>query len=139
MSTDFPHLLKEKKLKVTPARVAILKAFKKECSPLNADALFEKVKGSNINLVTVYRTLAVFEKYKLIKRIDLHKDSVHYELADGTHHHHMVCTGCGYMEDFETCVVEDFAKEILKDSQRFKRIEEHSLELFGLCATCVKK
>ncbi len=137
MKTDFASLLRERKLKVTPARTAILAAFSANCGPLSAELVSKKLKQKEINLVTVYRTLEAFEKLGILKRVDLHQDSVHYELTDH-HHHHIVCTTCGHIEEFEACGIEGFAHTVLKHSPTFKKIDQHSLELFGICNTCVK-
>ena len=93
-------------------------------------------KKSGMDLVTVYRTLASFEKAGIVKRVDLRADAVLYELND-EHHHHIVCTNCGTVEDFELCDMEALTKKIAQKSKHFKTIQEHTLELFGICTQCV--
>src|SRR5882724_1153047 len=95
-------LLKEKGFKVTPGRLSILSILNKKHIPLSAEDIFKDLKGKKTDYATVYRTLASFEKAGIIKRVDLHKDEVYFEIV-GDHHHHLVCTGCGTIEDFETC------------------------------------
>lgn len=124
-------------LRVTPARVLVLNLFSNICQPLNAEEIFRKAKNKKINLVTIYRTLASLEKEKIIRRVDLRKDSVYYELA-GNHHHHITCTSCDMSEDFEICGVDSISKNILKKSLKFNSISEHSLEFFGLCKSCAR-
>ncbi len=128
--------LKRAKLKVTPARTHILELFNEDCKPLNAEDIAEKIKDTDP--VTVYRTLASFEKAKILKQVDLRKGSVYYELADH-HHHHIVCTDCGDVEEFEMCAVPKISEHVLKHSQKFTAINEHSLELFGVCKSCNKR
>ncbi len=135
MKIDLAQLLRDKNIKVTSARVAILEAFSLHCDPHSAESLGVKLKSKRINRVTIYRTLALFEEAGLLKRIDLHQDSVHYELA-GHHHHHIVCTSCGFVEEFDTCRVDQFSNDVLKSSSRFNTVEHHSLELFGTCTVC---
>ena len=94
MRLDCSKLLTEAKLRTTPAREAILQLFSAGCGPLNAEDVYVKVKNKKINLVTVYRTLGLLEKANILKRVDLHSESVHYELASH-HHHHLVCMNCG--------------------------------------------
>jgi Fe2+ or Zn2+ uptake regulation protein len=135
MEHDFGHVLKEVGLKVTPARMAILKAFSNDCHPVNAESLARTLSIERINLVTIYRALKSLEGAGIIRQIDLHQDSHHYELATH-HHHHIVCTECGTIEGFEVCQIPQFAETVLKASKKFTRIQTHSLELFGLCNTC---
>jgi len=131
------EILISKELKVTPSRIMILDLFLNDCKPINAEYVFEKIKTNKINLATVYRTLVSFETKSILRRIDLHKDSVHYELSNH-HHHHIVCNNCGIFESFENCSIKDLSNDVLNNSVRFRTIQNHSLELFGTCNSCAK-
>ena len=137
MSKDFSANLKEKGLKNTPIREVILNVFSVDCKPINAEYIFDKLKSKKINLVTIYRTLASLEGAGILRRVDMHKGSAFYELGLD-HHHHLVCTDCGTVEEFKACDVENTAKNILKHST-FKSVGTHSLELFGVCKKCFNK
>ena len=125
------EILKENGYKITPARLAILEVFAKIKKPLNAEQVYKKLVSKNFDQATIYRTLTAFEKSGILKRIDLHKDSAHFELAQ-EHHHHIVCTNCNKVEDFENKEIEKVLRRIVGKSSKFKSIKEHSLELFGL-------
>ncbi len=133
-----PSLLKDAGLKMTPARKEILNVFSSDCKPISAEYIFDKLKSKKINLVTIYRTLISLDRAQIITRVDIRKDSVHYELAHH-HHHHMVCTGCKRTESFETCGIEKLSQELLKKSSWFTSFDQHSLELFGRCKACSLK
>lgn len=138
MSNDFAHSLKDKGLKVTPARMLILGAFSTDCGPLNAEMIFNKLMSKEINRVTIYRTLVSLSGKGILNRVDLQKDSLYYELKSDHHHHHVVCTDCGVVESFDGCGVEKISKSILGQSSKFKIINQHSLEMFGVCKSCAK-
>ena len=133
--TRLQQILVENTLKVTPPRLAILDVFSEDCKPINAEYIFDKLKKKNINLVTIYRTLSSFEKAGILKRVDLHKDAVYYELGNH-HHHHIVCTLCGAVESFDDCDIKVLSKKVLNHSTKFKKINQHSLEFFGVCKVC---
>lgn len=135
MPNHSEHILKANKLKMTPTRLAILEVFSADCKPVNAEYIFEKLKKQMINLVTIYRTLASFEKVGILKLVDLHKDSAFYELG-AHHHHHIVCEKCGCVESFDDCDIKELSKKVLKNSSKFKEINQHSLEFFGVCKKC---
>ncbi len=138
MKNNLRAILKKADLKVTPARLRILEIFSLcLCKPINAEDIYKKLKGKNINLVTIYRTLSSLEKSGVLKKVDLRKGAVYYELADH-HHHHVICTDCGKTESFEVCDIDKVSKGILNKSSSFKTINQHSLELFGLCKSCSK-
>ncbi len=135
MKKDFLHILKEADLKATLPRLAVLGVLADFHEPKNVQDIHTKLSKKGIDIVTVYRTLTSFEKAGLVRRVDLRKDAVFYELAD-EHHHHIVCTNCGDVEDFELCDIESLTKKITVKAKKFKTINQHSFELFGVCTAC---
>jgi Fur family transcriptional regulator, ferric uptake regulator len=139
MKEYYIDILKLNKLKVTPARLAILELFIQSNIPLSVDMIEQKVEGKTINMVTIYRTIESFCELGIANRVDLRQASVFYELSGGHHHHHIVCTKCGYIEDFDSCQIERLSTDIVGRSKRFKLINDHSFELFGVCKPCSHK
>jgi Fe2+ or Zn2+ uptake regulation protein len=133
---EYCSLLRKNNLKITPARIGIFRLLAKSGQPLTAEMIFGTIKDKSIDRVTVYRTIELLVKLKIIGRVDLRGGSVHYELL-GNHHHHIVCTNCGVLEDFESCKIEQVSKNILSKSKKFKVISDHSFELFGVCKLCI--
>lgn len=137
---EIRKILKDKGLRATPARMAVIDMLSKTRLPIDARVICKKFsrirKLKKINEATVYRTLASLEEGGVIKRIDLRKDSAHFELSAGRHHHHIVCVRCSEIEDFENVEVEKALGRVAGRSVKFKSVHEHSLELFGLCKAC---
>jgi Fur family ferric uptake transcriptional regulator len=133
------EILKKKGHKATTARLAILDIFDKSSLPLDAEGVVRKLSRvkifRGINEATIYRTLSSFEKSGILKRVDFRKDSVYFEL-EGEHHHHIVCTNCSTIEDFEIRKFESALRHVVLNSSKFKSMHDHSLELFGLCREC---
>ena len=44
-----------------------------------------------------------------------------------------ISTSCNKLEDFKNLAIEKVLEQIINKSSNFKSIQEHSLELFGLC------
>lgn len=133
-TNDIPNLLRNAGLKATSARRAILAALPQDCKPLSADKIYERIKDT-VDQVTVYRTLHVFEKAGIVHKVNLRKEAAHYELAFH-HHHHIICQNCGMVEKINVCNLDRILNNALKASKGFARIDEHSLELFGMCKSC---
>jgi len=132
---DFKKILREKGFKCTPTRLSIIEIFLNNSKPISADFIFNKLK-KKIDEATVYRSLSSFEKSGILRRVDLRKEAIHFEL-NNDHHHHLVCVKCGIIEDFkENNEIEKILGRIVEKSSRFKIINEHSLELFGVCSRC---
>ena len=75
-------------------------------------------------------------------RIVTHDDHARFELAEALtdhHHHHLICSNCGLVSDFElSSDVEqtlDRALRRIGRSAQFE-IEGHRLDLIGVCDTC---
>ena len=132
------EILRGAGLKVTDARVAILSQFIKKPIPLSALEIQQALASSGSDVVTVYRTLSSFEEAGILRKVDLRREAVYYELASH-HHHHIVCTDCGLVEDIEDCDVEILSKKVVSGSKKFAAIKDHALEFFGLCRSCVKR
>lgn len=130
-------LLRRAGIKATKIRIAVLDLFSHGCKPLSASDIFDSLRRQKTDLVTVYRTLTSFENAVILRRVDLRKDSVYFELADH-HHHHIVCTLCGRTEEFSQCDIDKLFSKALQRSKNFNTVTGHSFELFGLCNTCSK-
>jgi Fur family ferric uptake transcriptional regulator len=136
--TDVTHMLRTAGLKVTTPRIAILSEFIKHSVPLSALEIQNELARTGSDIVTVYRTLSSFEKAKLLRKVDLRREAVYYELTSH-HHHHIVCTHCGEFEDVQDCSIEIIGKKVLSRSKKFNHITDHALEFFGVCRTCIKE
>lgn len=135
MKDAFKQVLVDAGLKMTGPRIAVLEALRKLSKPADAKEIHACIATGDVDPVTVYRILASFAEAGIVRRVDLRQDSVLYELG-AHHHHHLVCTECGMIEDFESCDIEMVTKKILSKSTKFASVKEHSLELFGLCKKC---
>ncbi len=130
-------LLKEKNLRCTPARLAVLAIFESSDHPLSSQEVVARVSKRTAYQATIYRILKTFTERGILRTINLRHDHIDYELASVSDHHHIVCTNCGKIEDFDGCDAETIAKKALKKCPSFKTINEHAIELFGLCVRCV--
>lgn len=125
--------------KATPARVAILRTLAAAKRPMNITAMRNSLGEIRTDQATVYRSLEALEASGLIRRVDLRHGHAHYELVGQDDHHHLVCLVCGLVEDFTGCGIDAVIKKTLRQSKQFANVDEHALELFGLCKTCAKK
>ncbi len=125
--------------RITHGRVALLKLLYKAKKPLSVQEILESWSyGTPLNHTTLYRTLTDLSVAGIVDRIDLNTGTAHFEYApDMPHHHHIICNGCGLIEDVEHCVM-DAMQERLTRSSKFRSIYSHNLEFFGQCKNCLK-
>lgn len=88
-----------------------------------------------IGRATVFRTLEALADAGAIERIDLPSgDHAYIACEPVAHHHHVVCAGCGRAADVDDAGLAGVVSRIAADSGY--RIDDHRLELFGLCPAC---
>jgi len=88
-----------------------------------------------VGRATVFRTMRLLVDLDLVCRVRLEDGSLRYRLRVAPeHHHHLVCTGCGSVEDFSDCGVDAVSKTLAGRTKY--EIQGHRLELYGLCPEC---
>ncbi|MBI1862832.1 transcriptional repressor [Candidatus Microgenomates bacterium] len=123
-------------LKKTPARIAILDVFHHSSKPLDADTIVDLLEKHDVKTdrVTVYRTLNTLTDFNVLKKVEFGEGKFRYELSSLPHHHHLICTSCGRVEDIAECGMEDVENKLQKRTSFV--IKQHNAEFFGLCTKC---
>ena len=89
----------------------------------------------DIGRATIFRTIDVLEAVGAIERIDLPSgDHAWIACEPEAHHHHVVCARCGRATDVDDAGLGPIVSRIASESGYL--IDEHRLELFGLCPVC---
>ncbi len=134
---EFEKRLQENGLKLTgQRRLVVQKAFSMH-RHFTADELLDISRKADrrVSKATVYRTLALLTKYKLLDEHDFGRGSTYYEQMVGyAHHDHLVCLRCGRIIEFQNDAIEKLQDEVVKEHQFL--MLTHSLKLFGLCPLC---
>ena len=127
-------------LKVTQPRLRILEIFQKGTQRhMTAEDVYRVLldEQQDIGLATVYRVLTQFEQAGILIRSSFESGKAIYELNEGQHHDHFVCTVCSKVEEFYDPEIEKRQNLIAKDKGWV--IHDHSMALYGQCADCAKK
>ena len=131
--------LKSTGLKATLPRLKILEIFQTgKQRHMTAEDVFRVLldERSDIGLATVYRVLTQFEQAGILLRSNFESGKAVYELNEGQHHDHFVCTSCGKVEEFYDPEIEK--RQQLIANQMGWSIQDHSMSLYGQCADCSK-
>lgn len=130
-------LLRVKGLRATPGRISLLELLQKREAPVTAEEISAELK--DLDLVTIYRNLQSLVTVGIVSEVRFKDASVRYEYVHGQkHHHHLVCSTCGTVDELPECDVRDLETQALKKSGRFASVEEHALEFFGTCRSCAR-
>ena len=135
---DCKDELQEASLKATPARLAVMKFLEKSDQPVDANMILDYLRQKDVDVdpATVFRMMNIFHKKGITQQIQLQEGKSRYELSTKSHHHHLVCTNCGKIEEVEGDFLKKMEEDVFK-SKKFK-VQSHSLEFFGLCSNCQK-
>jgi len=128
--------LKSSGYKLTPQRRAVIEAVALSQDHLTPAALYDKLRGRGVGLVTVYRTLEILEKLGLICEVHAGGSCHSYTMGASRHHHHLICSDCGRVVDFESWDLSHL-KQRLSEETGFK-IREELLEFLGQCGQCAE-
>ena len=98
-------------------------------------------RDANLAQSSVYRNLVVLEKAGVLRRVIGGDEFGRYELAEdlSSHHHHLVCTNCGSVQDVE--FDHEFEHQLHDAVDRFASqfsfaVDTHRLDLMGICRNC---
>lgn len=129
--------LKDKGLRATRQREAVLDTFLREDAHVSVEELCDRVRRENptIGHATVYRSMGLFVEAGIAKERRFHEGRMRYEPGVGVgHHDHLVCLACGDIQEFEDPTIEQIQQDIA--GSRGFQVTYHRLELYGLCARC---
>lgn len=121
--------------RVTPSRRAVVVAVTEAGSHFTVEDISHSLR--DVGRATVFRTMKLLLGLGVVCRVLLEDGSLHYRLTSpgaGEHHHHLVCSECGRVQDFSTCEVALLADELARKTSY--EIQGHWLELYGRCEAC---
>jgi Fur family ferric uptake transcriptional regulator len=137
----FETFLRSRSLKLTPQRRRIFGRAFATHDHFSAERLYDWLRdepGPRVSRATVYRTLGLLLEGAFLAAFDAGAGELVYEHVLGHHHHdHMLCLGCGRIEEFH----DERIEELQLEASRRKGFElvSHDLRLRGYCRSCARK
>lgn len=132
--------LKSAGLKATFPRLKILDIFRRaDPRHQSAEDVYRTLVSEDVDigLATVYRVLTQFEQAGILTRSQFDGTRAVFEINDGDHHDHLICTSCGKVVEFSEADIEKRQHEIAKEHGF--TLESHTMMLYGICSKCNKK
>jgi len=131
--------LKSAGLKATFPRLKILDIFRRaDPRHQSAEDVYRTLiaEDVDIGLATVYRVLTQFEQAGILTRSQFDGTRAVFELNDGDHHDHLICTSCGKVVEFYEPDIEQQQHEVAH--KHGFALESHTMMLYGICPTCAE-
>ena len=124
-------ILKSEGLRYTDQRQAIWDEIRNSNEHRDAEDIYLKLKERNVKVsrATVYRTIDVLVKNRLVRKMDVGDGRSLYEpRLDDEHHDHMICLDTGDIIEFYSKELEDLQDTIAK--KRGYKVIRHVHQLF---------
>jgi len=135
MRNDPTELLHQHGLQVTPQRLAVLRVVA-EHPHITAERVAELARSEigSISRQSVYSALGTLADRGLIRRIQPMGSPARYEDRVGDNHHHLICRGCGKVEDVDCAV--GAAPCLTAAEDMGYDIDEAEVIYWGYCPAC---
>ena len=131
--------LVSKSVRLTMQRRVLVEIIQEASKHLDAASLLAlaRERESSIDRATVYRTLELLKKLRLVDELDLmhlNGEKHYYEAKTRRDHVHLACFQCGGIEEVSSMLFERLKSEIAKQAGFEVRVTR--LEIGGRCRAC---
>lgn len=133
---EIEQRLKQHGYRLTSPRIAVVEAVLRRDRPFTAEQLVTELAAGDeaIGRATVYRTLEVLASMDVLTRIVSPDGHPSYISGAPGHRHHLLCQTCGTTVTITSCPMTDLLNTLANDTDFV--INDHTLEVFGICPTC---
>ena len=136
-NVDVISALRERGLRMTPQRQAIVAEIMRTQGHISPTALARKVQGDmpGVNASTIYRTLALLEEMGVLAHAHL-ESGAEYHRTEEAGHVHLTCSNCGDEDDLSIGEADALIR-LIEQHHGFEPDLTH-FAIGGLCADCRK-
>lgn len=132
---NITNIFKEKKLKLTPQRIAVYKYLKGTKQHPSAETIYKSLQEEypTMSLATVYKALKTLVEVGLVQEINVGEGNFRYDGA-AMPHPHIQCVTCGKVADLESLELNHLNKEA-EDCSNYK-VLSNKIYFYGICLDC---
>lgn len=121
-------------IRPTSQRLAVVRAVEEATGSFTVAELHDSARRfePKLGLATTYRTVELLRERGCLHPL-LGDARPAYVRCHPEHHHHLVCTACGAVEETELCAAPSEAE--LRRRHGF-RVAAHEVDIYGICRRC---
>lgn len=136
--SSFEQACRSAGLRVTHQRLEVYRQLALLDTHPTAEALYQELrkKISTLSLDTVYRTLATLVDHRLVNKIETVESQARYEVTH-MRHHHLICSRCGAIMDFQWRFVDE--ARLPEEVDAWGRIDTRNVVIYGICRNCLQQ
>lgn len=132
------NIFKEKKLKLTPQRIAVYKYLKSSKEHPSAETIYKALQKDypTMSLATVYKALKTLVDVNLVQEINVGEGNFRYD-GNTCSHPHIQCISCNKVEDINGIFFNNLNEEV----QNYTKydIVANQVYFYGICSNCKEK
>jgi Fur family transcriptional regulator, ferric uptake regulator len=125
-------------LRTGSARREVIGFLETQSCCLGAQEIHDRLRASGrpVGLASVYRVLDTLAEKGLLQRLEFGDGVARFEpvRSDESHHHHLVCDGCGKVETFTDERLETALRDV--EDRSGYAVAAHDVVLRGACSAC---
>lgn len=128
-------IFKEKKLKLTPQRIAVYMYLRSTTEHPSAETIYKALHKDypTMSLATVYKALKTLVEVNLVKELNVGEGNFRYD-GNVIPHPHIQCISCGKVDDIEGISFDELNDRI-KGFTDYK-ILSNKIYFYGICKDC---
>jgi len=124
--------------RLTPQRLAVLRLLAESPDHPSVEQIYERVRRRHpmISRATVYKTVEMLKGMAMVLELEF-SGANRYDGRRVEPHLHLICRGCGSIQDLELPALLREATEVAERTGY--ELLGHRLDFYGLCPNCRKK
>ncbi len=128
--------LKAKGYRLTPQRLAVLRVLVESGDHPSAEQIYGEIRGQYpmMSRATVYKTLETLKEMDQVLELEFSGASNRYDGRRAEPHPHLICRGCGRIQDLELPTLMREASRVAEKTGY--ELVGHRLDFYGLCPNC---
>ncbi|MBU3110921.1 Fur family transcriptional regulator [Clostridium lacusfryxellense] len=130
-------IFKEKKLKLTPQRIAVYKYLQSTKEHPSAEVIYKALQPTypTMSLATVYKALKTLIEVELIIELNVGEGNFRYD-GNMSSHPHIQCVSCGRVDDIEGISFSNACEDVKQYTSY--EVVASKIYFYGLCQSCKK-
>lgn len=131
-------IFREKKLKLTPQRIAVYKYLQSTKEHPSAEIIYKALQDDypTMSLATVYKALKTLVEVKLIQEINVGEGNFRYD-GNVCSHSHIQCMNCGRVDDIEGICFSELSVKVKAYTDY--EVLGNQVYFYGICSSCKDK
>lgn len=134
-AVDLTATLEDLGFRMTGPRRKVAELLSNRAEAFSAEEVNAELSG--VGRATVYRTIRLLVDAGVLCKTVMLDGAPRYSFDDARHHHHVICTTCGQVQEFRKPAVERLLREMAAEVPG--RPMGHRVELYVTCPRCLER